>query len=474
MSIDTPASARPPLAAAAPGTALSTGGGGGRSTRITILFCLAIFVLAIVPRAAWIAYNDRDPQGLNDPSLYMLFSEFIADGKGYIRPPADVPGAYSGPDDPNLRSAGHEIAYYPVGYPATVGGLKKLGDLLWWGRSTFSVKMMNGVFGALTSVIVFLLATRLFDRRVGMAAGALHALFPGQIFYTGTVLSEALFTMLWMLALLVLLWKPWTKQGLPWPQLFAAGLILSYATMTRGITLAFPLVLLLIWGFQLGSWRRAAMQAAIVWAGIAVLIVPWSVRNSLAFGTLVGPSTNVGDDLCIGNYYGAQGAFTIEGRCFEGTEGLAPHEAEIHRNREGTKIAIRDVVQHPLRMPKLIGQKAYWLLYKDDDGIWAAESYGNDYFIPGFRREVLSFAANAVYYAMGGLVLLGGLAFAMGRDWRRAALVGGFLYVLAIPLVFFGDPRFHYPAIPLGVVIASWTVVMLWGRRVTRDANVLP
>ena len=65
-----------------------------------------------------------------------------------VRTPADVPGAYTGPDDPNLRSAGHEIAYYPVGYPATVGGLKKLGDLMWWGRSTFSVKMMNGVFGA--------------------------------------------------------------------------------------------------------------------------------------------------------------------------------------------------------------------------------------------------------------------------------------------------------------------------------------
>jgi 4-amino-4-deoxy-L-arabinose transferase-like glycosyltransferase len=333
--------------------------------------------------------------------------------------------------------------------------------------------MMNGVFGALTSVIVFLLATRLFDRRVGLAAGSLHAVFPGQIFYTGTVLSEALFTMLWMLALLVLLWKPWTKEGLPWPQLFAAGLILSYATMTRGITLAFPLVLLLIWGFQLGSWRRAAMQAAIVWVGIAVLIVPWSVRNSIAFGTLAGPSTNLGDDLCIGNYYGAQGAFTIEGPCFEGTEGLAPHEVEIERNREGVKIAVRDVVQHPFRMPKLVAQKAYWLLYKDDDGIWAAESYGHDYFIPGFRREVLTFAANGVYYAMGGLVLLGGLAFAIARDWRRAAVLAAFLYVLAIPLAFFGDPRFHYPAIPLGVVIAAWTVVMLWDRRATRDANVL-
>ena len=75
---------------------------------------------------------------------------------------------------------------------------------------------------------------------------------------------------------------------------------------------------------------------------------------------------------------------------------------EIERNREGVRIAIEDVATHPFRMPKLVAQKAYWLLYKDDDGIWAAESYGNDYFIPNFRREVLTFAANAVYYATAG------------------------------------------------------------------------
>jgi hypothetical protein len=28
-------------------------------------------------------------------------------------------------------------------------------------------------------------------------------------------------------------------------------------------------------------------------------------------------------------------------------------------------------------------------------------------------------------------------------------------YVLAIPIVFFGDPRFHYPAIPIVTVVAG-------------------
>jgi 4-amino-4-deoxy-L-arabinose transferase-like glycosyltransferase len=436
--------------------------------RLDILLTLALFALAIVPRAAWIAYNDRAPKGLNDPSLYMLFSEFIADGKGYIRPPADFPGAYSGPNDPNLASAGHAIAYYPVGFPATVGALKKAGDVFGWGRSTFSVKMMNGVFGAITVLLIYLLASRLFDRRVGTVAGALLAIFPSQVYYTGTVLSEPLFTMLWIAALLVLLWHPWDRDGMPWYRLLGAGLLLSCATMTRGVTLMFPFVLLAIWWFQLRSRKRALIQAAVVWAGIAVLVVPWSVRNTVAFGQLTGPSTNFGDDLCIGNYYGAQGAFTLQGKCYEGFEGKTPTEVELERNREGTRIAVHDVATHPLRMPKLIAQKAYWLLYKDDDGIWAAESYGNDYFIPAFRRQVLEFAANAIYYATAAVAIAGAAAFVLSKDVRRLVAMAALLYMLMIPLVFFGDPRFHFPAIPLVVVVAGATVVLLWDRRARR------
>ena len=79
-------------------------------------------------------------------------------------------------------------------------------------------------------------------------------------------------------------------------------------------------------------------------------------------------------------------------------------------------------------------QKAFWLLFNDDDGISAAESYGNDYFIPNFRREVLAFAANAVYYATALVVLIGVLAFALAKDVRRLVVVLAFSYVLAIPL----------------------------------------
>lgn len=441
MTVDSPPVARVDAAVATAPAARR------RFPRADILLCLLLFTTAIIPRAAWVAYNDRPPQGLNDPSLYVIYGDLIADGKGYT----------------NLT--GDQVAYYPVGFPAMLGALKKGGDIFGWGRSTFSIKMMNGVFGALTVVMLYLLASRLFDRRVGVAAGLLQSVFPSQVYYTGTILSEAQFTMLFVLSLLILLWSPWKREGMPYRQLALAGLVLSSATMTRGITLMLPLVLLGVWWFYLDSKRRAILQTAVLFAGIAVLVVPWSIRNSLAFDRLVGPSTNVGDDLCIGNFAGATGAFVLTGKCFEGFENVTGKQLEIERSEYGTKTAIKDVLNHPVRMPKLVAFKLYWLVFHDEDGLWAAESYGNDWFISHPRREILAFAANATYYATGLVMLAGAAAFALARDLRRLFLLLSMLYVLSIPLIFFGDPRFHYPAVPLAVVIAAATVIAFWDRR---------
>jgi hypothetical protein len=455
-----------------------------RVWRIELLICLALFAFAMVPRTAWIVYNDRPPQGLNDPVMYNYFADIMANGGGYT------------------RVTGEPFAYYPVGFPATMAGLKKASDLVGYERDIISLKMMNGVFGAITVVMLYLLASRLVDRRSGVAAAGLLAVFPSQIFYTGTILSEPLFTMLLVASVLALAWRPWSRDGMPYSQLAIAGVILSAATMTRGITLIFPLLMLGIWLFYLHSKKRALLQTAVLFAGVAVLVLPWTVRNIVQFDTLVGPSTNVGDDLCIGNFEGSDGRFILTGKCFTGYNpelntparqaearrlGMDPSlvgsaaefnvdsksedELEIERNREGLKIAIEDRLADPVSTIPLVAKKAYWLMYKDDDGLWAAESYGNDWFISHPRREILAFSANAVYYATCVLTLFGMTAFALSKDLRRLFVLLTMLYVLAVPLAFFGDPRFHYPAMPFAIIIAGATIVWLWDRRRTFESE---
>jgi 4-amino-4-deoxy-L-arabinose transferase-like glycosyltransferase len=417
------------------------------SIRTDALLMLMLFIAAIIPRAAWTAYTDRAPRGLDDAVFYNLYGLIIARGHGYTRP------------------TGEKFAYFPVGYPATLAGLKKAGDIFGWRDSIFSAKMMNGMFGAITVLLIYLLATRIFSRRVGVAAGLLLAIFPNQVYDASLILSDTEFTMLFVAGLLVLLWHPWTRDGMSWQRLLTTGVIFSAATMVRGILLVFPLVLLALWLPYLHSKRRAVTQTLIVFAGILVFVVPWSVRNTVVFGQLTGPSLNLGDDLCIGNNLRAHGSYALEDRCFKGYDGLSPSEVELRRNAAGVRIAVHDVLARPFRMPKLIGQKAYWLLYRDDDGLFAAEAYGYDEFIGLYRREVLGYAANSIYYAVGSVAILGAPWFAFGKDIRRAFIMLTLLYVLAIPLVFFGATRFHFPAIPLIVLVAASTTIAIWDRR---------
>jgi hypothetical protein len=87
-------------------------------------------------------------------------------------------------------------------------------------------------------------------------------------------------------------------------------------------------------------------------------------------------------------------------------------------------------------------------------------------------REILSFAANSIYYATCGLALLGLFAFMFSREIRRAVVALTALYILALPLAFFGDPRFHFPAMPLVIVIAVATIVAFWDERKRYRASV--
>ena len=83
MSVETPAAMR--IERLAP--ALDVPAARARAfPRVDLILMLVLFAMAIVPRAAWVAYNDRPPQALNDPTMYDLLSDIMANGDGYTRP----------------------------------------------------------------------------------------------------------------------------------------------------------------------------------------------------------------------------------------------------------------------------------------------------------------------------------------------------------------------------------------------------
>ncbi len=416
------------------------------AARRDVVIGLAIVVFALAVRVTWAVYADRPPQGLNDPLMYDILAHQIAAGNGYT------------------RLTGEPFAYYPVGFPAALGGVYWLLDHTPLpDQYILAGKVMNAVLGAATTALVFALGRRVFGAAAGAVAAFLHAVFPGQVFYTGTLLSEPLATFLLMAGLTALFWDRPKSGETPWARLAAGGLLLGAATLTRAITLLLPFALFAFWWWTYRRPRTAAIYAGIVLAGILVFAVPWSIRNTVRLGTPTMISTNAGDDLCIGHHEGATGAFVMTGPCFDDYdyERTPPVQIEVDRNRDGLRKAVSFAFAHPLTEVKLSLKKAYWLLYTDADGLYATESYGHDPFIPDNLQGALAHWSNLWFFGVLGWAVVSAPFLLLSRDPRGAGLLLVAAYVLAIPIVFFGDPRFHYPAVPMLTMSAGAGIALM-------------
>ncbi|MEX2158832.1 MAG: glycosyltransferase family 39 protein [Dehalococcoidia bacterium] len=407
---------------------------------------LVILVVATAVRAAWVFYAAREPQELHDPLFYKFYAEQIALGNGYR--PLD----------------GEPTAYYPVGYPGTLGlvfALVKhsiIPDNLVMATAWFNV-----VLSVATTGVLYGLGKRLFDGTVGLVAAAIFAVFPNIVYHTAVPLTETLFMFLVATALLLLLSGDWRARRLePW-RLVAFGLVVGYSGLVRPISLPFLLIMLIVmlaWGF---GWRRSIQYAALAGVAAVAVILPWSIRNFIVMDSPVIISTNLGDDLCMGHYPGATGHFALPDFCFAGYEHLERSEVELKRDHDNTRRAIRFAVDHPVAEAKLIVKKARWLWDQDHDGLDAAQSYGDDEFIGENLHTALIHVADGYFFivmALGG-VGIAGLVYPLWEP-RRMVFLLAMLFVSFVPLLFFGDARFHVPAVPFVSVTAAWTIVMAW------------
>ena len=417
----------------------------------------AILALAAALRIAWVLYAAREPQGVHDPSFYYGYGEAIASGRGYALP-----------DGPT--------AYYPVGYPAALGALFFLLTHTWIPANLPLATGFFQVFLRVASVaLVYYLGRCLFTPTVGLLAALWMALFPNLIFHTATFLTETLFIFLVLAALAVLFSFRWQEERPGWARLLVFGVLLGLSALVRPISLLLLPLLPIAWLIAGFGWQRALGYSGAVLVVTAAVIAPWTIRNAVRMDAFVIISTNLGDNLCMGHYEGARGHFSLPERCFDNEEyaGLDRPAFEVARNNDNIRKAIPFALENPRFELKLLSRKAYHLWRHDHDGLAAVESYGDDPFIDADLRDALARIADVFFFvtiSLGGLGLAGfvltrrpagakGIAALSPRNAQRIFFMFALLALAGIPLVFFGDARFHVPVLPFLAVSAAWAVV---------------
>jgi 4-amino-4-deoxy-L-arabinose transferase-like glycosyltransferase len=398
-----------------------------RSTRVWFAVILG---LATLLRVLWVLHAARPTKGLNDPFFYTVFGRQIAQGHGYT--------LFSG--DPT--------ALYPVGYPAVLGGAfwlmyhTALPD-----NSARVIGFLQLILGVATVALVFEVARRLYDEATGLVAAAVVALWPNLIFHTAVALSETLFNFLVMCAVLVIVWKPWGRLRTGQVALF--GVLVGVSALVRPISLLFAPVLLFAWRRAGVGWRPSLRGVLVVLLAAGAVIAPWTIRNIIRMNYPVIISANLGEDLCMSRHPHATGGFDLSDYCYHGFERYKPPDFEIRKDEQTRSRAISYLVHHPLEEPRLMFWRAYYTLHRDRDGLEASESYGNYRYLGSHARELLGTVADFYFFAALALGVLGLWRVKAGRDPRRLFVVLAIGVLAAPPLVFFGDPRFHVPAVPL-------------------------
>ena len=401
---------------------------------------IAIVLLAFGLRLAWALYSKADPTDgrFDDSLLYHLIAIGIRDNFHYVNPFTGVP-----------------TAIWPPGYPTFLAGLYSL-----FGVSVEGVKITHAFLGALTVGAVYMLGRQLFNRAAAVLAASLLAVMPGQIFFAGILWSEVLFTLLFILALIAIAALPNrpARERLAWAA--ATGLLIATAAYVRETGLSLILVAALYWGWSLRSWRASVRFGGVLALVVVLLIMPWAVRNTVQLEGFIVLSSSTGTNFWLGHHEGATGGFDSIDTLVERSKPRDQPGGEADAHQRGIREGLRFLVRNPVEEVKLTAAKARWLYQGDTRGLTLAEAQGH-LFVPDRLRTVLVLLTDGTYYAV---LALAGLAVIR---WARVGGSKPVLPVLTIGIVtlgyvvFWGDPRFHFPLMPVFCLLAGWTLSTL-------------
>ena len=163
------------------------------------------------------------------------------------------------------------------------------------------VIVLQALVGTATVLLAGAAAARLFGRAAGLLAALLLALARFHIFYTPYLLLEVWFAF-WCALVLYCTLRAMADRRHGWLWHALLGLALAGALLTRGNALLWlPGLLAILAWHQRRSWRRLALNLALLLLCFALPIVPYSIHNSRATGKFQGASVAGGKVLALGN-----------------------------------------------------------------------------------------------------------------------------------------------------------------------------
>ena len=401
----------------------------------------AIAAVALAIRLVYALALAPQPAFLSDAGFFHLLANYLADGRGFVRP-----------FDLVFFDQVRPTAEHPPAWPVLLAAMSELG-----GTGHDAHRLVGALCGTGTVVTIGLLGRRAGgEARVGLIAAGIAALYPMLWVVDGSLMSESLYGLAVALALLAAL------RAVERPTAARAavlGAAIGLAALTRGealmliVLLAIPVALL---AHRDRRARLATLGVAVL--AFAAVLTPWTVRNWSAFDRPVPVSTNTGTLLAGANcepaWFGAHtGSWYFA--CVRAPRGgnEAVEAAELRRR------GIDYALEHKGRLPVVLTVRVLrtWDLYRPRQGVRFARVEG--------RAQWAQWAGLAAYYVALALAVYGAVRLRRRDAGALAVLLAPPVMVTAMSLVGYGLTRFRLAAEISIVVLAAVALDALRRRR---------
>lgn len=241
-----------------------------------------IFGLALVVRLLYILSLSQT-LSFDEPYYHDIVGRLLT-GQGY---------SFSS-DAYHTTVAGQPTSFQEPVYPLFLSVLYTVFGL----KNYFAARLCQAFVGSLIPVIVFLMGEKVLGKGIGLVAGLFLVVYPSLIYFNGLLMTETLFTCLFMIGLYAL---AWVIEKAPGYRDVVFGMLMGITILTRTVLLG-VLPILFLWLWLYSDCRLAFRRIILVGAGCAVLILPWTARNFVVHRTFVPLTTKGGYNLYIYSY----------------------------------------------------------------------------------------------------------------------------------------------------------------------------
>ena len=407
--------------------------------RAGLLALAAILLLGLGLRSAE-AWDGRPP--VYDARAYATIAANLERGEGFALGP----------------EATQPASNYSPGLPLFVGGVYALSG----GAHERLARIVLALIGSLAILFAYLIGRRLSGVVAGLIGAGLVAVYPALLEYQGMFMSEPLAATLLSGAVLAMLWAAGTGGYRPAGGWLVPGLLLGVLALVRPEYLAISLPIAVVVFARQGrdGWRAGLVQALILLLGLAVVLVPWTIRNEVALGRFAPISTGGGQVLFAGSYMPSGGdPERVGAEVLERHPGLArqlPPDARLEQilaglaeqrypgletdaalARMGRERLWDDVSERPVRYAGFLAAK-----------LWLVWGHG--------PRDVMRAPPwAALHWLLVGFGLLGLVLLAARRRWEALLIGVVLLAVTATGLLLVASPRRALVTLPLLAALAG-------------------